>query len=255
MMNIFDWIRRAFRSTVRRAEDGKCANHLPKYPLDCPVAPAVTPGGGSSPAYERFMQSTKIGYIEWHDGIGYDMDAFRAMTADERDEVVRQLSLHSSPPFDWRDIEVFEAAGTTNAVAALRSALQSSSADSRLHAAVALHVMGQLDDLRAIVVRELDNVTIIDGMVFALGLLGSELTPQTRDALLHGALHRPEVGPHYAAKLCQLAGKTSSDFDWGLQPLFLRFGEHASSDDRTRAYRELCEMIGLPPDSSTASPT
>ena len=254
-MGIFGWIRRAFGSSVRRGEDGKCADKRLTHPLDCAAAPAVTPGGGSSAAYERFMQSTKIGYIEWHDGIGYDMDAFRAMTPCERDEVVRQLSMHSSPPFDWRDIEVFEAAGTTNAVAALRSALQSPSADSRLHAAAALHAMGHLDDLRAVVVRELDSVTIIDGMVFALGFLGSELTPQIRDALLRGTLHRPEVGPHYAAKLCQLAGKTSSNFDLGLRPLFLRFGEHASPDERKRAYSELCEMIGLPPDSSAASPT
>jgi len=204
---------------------------------------SAKPVANASSAYDRFMQSTKIGYLEWHDGIGYDLDAFRALTASERDAVVQHLSGNNGPAFDWRDIEVFQAATTPESIAALRRALQSSRADSRLHVAAALHAMGYLPDLGEIVARELDHVTILDGMVYALGLVGHALTPRIRDALLRGVRDRPEVGPHYAAKLCYLTGNASSDFDWTMRPFFLRFGEHSSRDERTRAYRELCEMI------------
>jgi hypothetical protein len=229
-MGISNWFK---RRPAPKAPD-------PPEPFD---PPNNQPSPSFSDAYHRFSHSTKIGYNEWHDGIPYDLDAFRALSSSERDMIVREFAANHGPAFDWRDIEVFQAAATPESISALRAALQSARADSRLYAAAALHAIGDLPDLAAIVARELDYVTILDGQALALRLIGGKLTPAIREALLRGARDRPEVGPHYAAMLCYLVGKAASDFDWNMRPFFLRFGEHASRLDRAQAYRELCELI------------
>jgi hypothetical protein len=218
-----------------------------RNPSKTPDVPASQPVQAFSDAYQDFMQSTKIGYAEWHDGIPYNMDIFRALSASERDMIVRHLATQHGPAFDWRDIEVFQAAATPEALAALHAALQSSRADSRLYAASALHALGQLPDLNGVVACELDHVTIVDGMAYALRLVGKNPPPEIRAALLRGAREHPEVGPHYAAMLCYCAGKAATEFDWNMRPFFLRFGEHASPDDHAKAYRELCQLVGVSP--------
>ena len=40
-------------------------------------------------AYRRFLTSKAIGFAEWHDGVGYDLEAFAAMLPVERDAVTR----------------------------------------------------------------------------------------------------------------------------------------------------------------------
>ena len=36
---------------------------------------------GRSESFDRFMASTTIDYEAWHDGVGYDLDALRAVEA------------------------------------------------------------------------------------------------------------------------------------------------------------------------------
>jgi hypothetical protein len=166
----------------------------------------------------------------------------REMTADERDEVVRKL-----PVRVWQDIEALAAVATPEARNALRSAVSSRSAEIRLRTGEALRSLGEVIDLESMVAAELSNVTIVDGMVFALGLATIYPTAAVRRALLIEAEGRPEVGPHYAALLCYLAGVTKTHFDWAMRPFFLRFGEHSSSKDRRQAFEELCRLTGMNP--------
>jgi hypothetical protein len=36
-----------------------------------------------SPTLDKFLQSMKIGYVEWHDGIGYDLEALGELRGEE----------------------------------------------------------------------------------------------------------------------------------------------------------------------------
>ncbi len=243
---------------------------------------------GRSDAYERFQKSMVIGFDQWHDGIGYDLDAFRAMRAEEQAEVVKSLKARG-PNHDWRDIEVFELADSLaappkmkkdpkkkaegkrpirkeaaekpvvqdtwspasrvpapktskDARDALRKALKASKVETRLHAAVALRDLGDMPDFVAFLAEQLAHVGSYNGLSYSLGLI-EESSPKIRDALLRGARDRPEVAPHFAAKLCQLAGRAKTDFDWEMRAFFLRFGEHSPAEDRAKAYKELLNMI------------
>ena len=49
---------------------------------------------------QRFEASMKIGFEEWHDGIGYDMAAIRKASPAEGDAIERILINHSLR--DWR---------------------------------------------------------------------------------------------------------------------------------------------------------
>jgi hypothetical protein len=198
-------------------------------------------------AHERFWKSTAIGYMEWHDGIGYDLDALREMTAEERDEVVGSLR---AKPAGWRDVEVYRAVATPEAKSALRDALGSKSAETRLHAAASLHDLGEMTNLASFVAAELATVTIADGMVVALHSAGRVPCDQVRRALLRGARDRPEVAVHYAATLCFLSGVAKSSFDFSMRPFFLRFGPKSSEIDRRAAFGELCRMTGMSADDA-----
>ena len=52
---------------------------------------------------QRFEASMKIGFEEWHDGIGYDIAAIRLASQAELD-VIEQILINHNPR-DWRDIE------------------------------------------------------------------------------------------------------------------------------------------------------
>jgi hypothetical protein len=199
-------------------------------------------------AWERFWRSTRIGYMEWHDGIGYDLDALGEMTAEERAETVRTLR---GRPQDWRDVEAYGSVDTSEARAALRDALRSERAETRLHAATKLHDLGERISLQEVVVRELSRVTIADGMTVALRIAARVPTPDVRRALLAGAGRRPEVAFHYAMLLCSLTGVSDSHEFGERRPLFLRLGERATPEDRRAAFAELCQLTGMHEDSGT----
>ena len=126
---------------------------------------------------------------------------------------------------------------------ALRQSLKAKKVDTRLHAAVALRDLGDMPDFDDFLAEQLSYVEAFNGLSYALGII-EKSSPKVRDALLHGARDRPEVAPHFAAKLCQLAGKTKEEFDWEMRPFFLRFGEQSPPEERAKAYKELLKLIG-----------
>ena len=67
------------------------------------IANDTRPPEPCSPAMDRYLQSMKIGYIEWHDGISYDLDALKELSHEELNYIE---ALHvSRKDEDWRDIE------------------------------------------------------------------------------------------------------------------------------------------------------
>ena len=75
-----------------------------------------------------------MNHEKWHDGVGYDLDALRAASPDERNAIEATL-LHRAP-YTWNDVEALAALDTPGARTALRSALDGG--DTRVRAAVLL---------------------------------------------------------------------------------------------------------------------
>jgi hypothetical protein len=200
-----------------------------------------------SEAYERFQKSTKIGYAEWHDGTGYDLNAYAEMTAEEKDYVAQELRARGN--LDWRDMEILKLHGGRESFDKLRDLLATGSIDERAHALRALIDMGKMSgnvpDVQ--LAHVLDDIDGIAGMTTALLLVSQYAGSLSNAALMRGARDRPGVAVNFSAMICFLAGITDEEFDWKLRPLFLRLGEGTPDSDRNAAFAELCELAGVDP--------
>ena len=188
-----------------------------------------------------------IGYMEWHDGIGYDLDALAALPPEDR-EVAEDL-LVARRAADWRDIEALDHLGSPRALRELRKALRVKSVDVRISAARRLADRELLSgtEIEAIIVDALAQTTILDGMVKTLRFAAAHPTPGVRVKLLSCALHGNEdIRVHCAALVHFLCGGSSSHFDMNFQAFYCRFGAK-DRGERRAAYLELCTMIGVEP--------
>ena len=187
----------------------------------------------------------EIGYEEWHDGIGYDLDALDAMTPEERREAEELvIARHAA---DWRDVEALDRIGSERALAELEQGLHARSLEVRLSVARRLRERGRLDALALgrILVDALDQASAMNGLTRTLDLAAAHPTPAVRSKLLWCALHGgSDLRVHAAALVHFLHGCATSEFDWDHRPFYLRFAD-ASLEERRAAYRELCEQIGV----------
>lgn len=206
---------------------------------------------GRSAAYETFMASTHIGYDEWHDGIGYDLDALGQLEGGERDEVERWLLGRANE--DWRDLEALDALGSSAAKGAVRETLRTGSLEQRL--AAARHVAddeGATDEatseeVEAAIIAGLEAGDLLQGLTRALGLAERHPTPTVMDALFRCALRgTPVARVHAAALAAYLHGKAKEAFDWDRRPFWLEFGEEDPATVEA-AFRRLCEECGVDP--------
>src|SRR5215471_11965677 len=196
----------------------------------------------SSEASQRFHVSQRIGYEQWHDGVGYDMEAYATMTPEERDAAAAVVRAKSHP--DWRDLEVLGAHRSAASVTRLRELLA--------HALGELIDAGQTPGSVADVqlAHVIDAVTDDDGFTAALLLASAHAGPLTKLALLRGAQLRPAVALHFAAALLDLAGLSRDDpaFDPRFRPVLLRLLPDNPKADRVAAFRQLCGWLNLDPD-------
>jgi hypothetical protein len=190
-----------------------------------------------------------IGYEQWHEGIGYDMEALAALPPEElrlAEELVvaRQLA-------DWRDIEALDQIGSERALTELAQALHLPNLEVSIEAARRLTRRGLLSqvEIEQIVVKALDHTSILNGMAKVLRFAEEHPTGAVRKKLLHSALHgHDDLRVHAAALVHFLYGASASSFDWAHRPLYLKFGAKAGSLRRA-AYQALCAQIGVEPDS------
>ena len=82
-----------------------------------------------SPEYLRFLASMHIGYMEWHDGTGYDLEALQSLCPEEKQQAESLLSNRLS---SFRDLEALDCLGTESALASMESAVQVHRRGSRL---------------------------------------------------------------------------------------------------------------------------
>jgi hypothetical protein len=195
-----------------------------------------------SPAYQRFIDSMKIDYEKWHDGIGYDLDAIDEMTEDERKDLTTLLKGRD----DWRDVEALARIQSPAADDSLVEQLQSSKIDQRLAAMEELHAKGKLPDIDRHLAKALPHAVTYGGLTRALLLAEQHPTDRVKQALLWCARHHKENAVHCAAMLYYLAGISKEPFDWNHRPFFLRFVE---TDEKARieAFEELCRAIKVDP--------
>jgi hypothetical protein len=198
-----------------------------------------------SQAFSRFVRSLELDFDRWHDGEGYDLEALANIDKAERGDVVHLLA--SREP-TWREIEALESIDIPPAYMAIKRALRDSdSIDTRLAAAEALDNLGKLDEpLDAVLAREIRNLDD-EGSTRALLLAEQHGSEEVKRALLDASRKRTDSAMHCAALLCYLAGVAKEPFDWDLRPLFLRLGVEETDADREAAFRELCALVAMEP--------
>lgn len=187
-----------------------------------------------------------IDYEKWHDGVGYDLDAIREASQDERQAI--EILLFNRGTRDWRDVEALAALDTAGARAALRQAKYSHEHDVAM--AVARYAPDLLSDEEqtAAIVRALQSAQFYEGLSEALDQAEEHHPPAVIDALLRGMIERDgDVAVHFAALVLYLHGKADSSFDMAQRPFFLTFNT-PDRDERMRAFRELCRKVGLDPE-------
>jgi len=174
-------------------------------------------------AVVRFERSLLIGYEQWHDGVGYDVEALREMSGDER----RGIETRLTPPDGWRDVEalaVIAKLGSDSARAELRRVATAGSSETRL--AVLRYAPELVDDTAraTALVAALDSATQFDSFTTTLEQVAAFHPQPVIDALWRGLETRQgDVAMHYAGMIAFLAGKADSSFDWLLRPLLTEF--------------------------------
>ena len=196
-----------------------------------------------SPSHDLFLASMKLGYVEWHDGIGYDLDALDGMSGEERQEV--ETILISQKDSDWRCSEALFRIGSPRSLDALLASTKGPNREVRFRAAELLHTIGRFPDLSDLIVESIHNAKIGEG--FAEGMRWAALckTPKVIAALLEELLN-PTNGNavHFAAMLYFLFGKATEPFDWRYRPIFLKFLTN-DPDERRSLFNELCATLGI----------
>jgi hypothetical protein len=189
--------------------------------------------------YRRFIESMQIGFDQWHDGTGYDLEALAALTPEERAAAEAVLIERLAGPGDWRDVEALATLATPGAMAAVKFAAKHRNPEVRNRALEALAEAGPQPgvDLEDEIVR-----AVQDG---AVDLAQSHPTPRVKRALLDCArLTGPTTRVNAAAMLMYLCGKADAPFDWNQRPFFLRFATEDNGELRA-AWKELRERTGV----------
>ncbi len=206
---------------------------IPERPL--PAAPES--------AFQRFLRSMVMDYDKWHDGEGYDLDALREATPNER--VAIQTTLLARGVRDWRDVEALAALDTPGARQALQAA--ANHADPQIRLAVARHSEALVPGEKRVesLVKALQTAKFYGGLTQALDEVEDFHPPEVVEALFRGALNREgEAAVHFAAMLTFVHGKASEPFDMEQRPFFLRFHTEDAAE-REAVFRKLCERLGV----------
>jgi hypothetical protein len=192
---------------------------------------------------QRFKRSMVGNFEQWHDGIGYDLEALHAMSPAEREST--EAMLIGRGVRDWRDVEALACFPTPAARKALRTAL--SQGDPAVGLAIARHAPEVVSDSNriALLVEALQTALFFGGMGQALDQVADFHPAPIVEVLLRGTIEQSgDVAAHFAAMLCFIHGQASEPFDLAQRRFFLRFNT-GNRVERQTVFRELCKMIGV----------
>ena len=201
---------------------------------------------GSITPLQSFEASMKIGFEEWHDGIGYNIAVIRLASKVELDAIEKILINHS--PRDWRDIEALAEINTNCAREIIKEAIKDSNPFVRI--AVIRFAPDLITDNERTqsIIHALQNVEIFNGFSNVLDEVERYHPKEVKEALINGLLNRTgDVAVHFAAMLFYLFGKAKEPFDWKQRPFFLRFNTE-DRKERVEVFRELCKKLKISPE-------
>ena len=162
---------------------------------------------------QRFEASMQIGFEEWHDGIGYDIEAIRIASQAERD-AIEQILIHHNPR-DWRDIEALAEINTKCARETIKKAIKDPNPVVRIAVTRFTPYLVTDNERTQSLTDALKNTEPFWGLSQVLAEVERYHPEEVKEALIIGSLNRKgEVAVHFAAMLFYLFGKAKEPFDW-----------------------------------------
>ncbi len=196
-----------------------------------------------SAALRRFEQSMAIGYEQWHDGVGYDLEALSHLSEREKRIVERKLVPRAAK--DWRDLEALGALGTPAALQAILSVRREGDPQIRLQA----HNHGpdpSAAEWDAAIVGSLTHASLTTGLIDALRCAIAHPSPAVVELLWSRVSNPSPVAYHCGAALCCIAGISPNLYDETHQALLHRLMGPAS-EARSQAVEELRRAVNQAP--------
>ncbi len=193
--------------------------------------------------YPRFLESMKMDFDKWHDGIGYDLEALDEMSPEERFSA--ESIIVSRSPWDWRDIEALAQLDTPRSRDCLRKASKGGDREVRLSVVQFGAEVLTEGEISAILVEALENADLSNGLSQALDLVEDHHPKEVEEALIKGVMARKgDVAYHFASMLLIIHGKIESPYDTSMRPFLLRFNTE-DREERGAANKELMDLIGI----------
>ena len=222
------------------------ADRIPKNLSDKPNKAPEEGKRSSLAPLQRFEASMKIGFEEWHDGIGYDIEAIGIASPTEREAIEQVLINHS--PRDWRDIEALAEINTNSARDTLKNAIKDTNPVVRVAVARFAPDLVTDNERTQSIVDALEKAEIFNGLSQVLDEVERYHPEEVKEALIRGLLTRKgDVVVLFAAMLFYLFGEAKKPFDMKQRPFFLRF-KTEDRKERVEAFRELCQKLKINPE-------
>ena len=138
--------------------------------------------------FNRFIQSMKINYEKWRDGIGYDITALQEANTIERRQIEKILV--NKPRLDWRDIEALAILDTPKARTAILVALHGG--NNEVNMAVLRFAPSLVSDQvkTKVLVKALKSASFFDGFSHTMKIVEEYHPEEVVNSLFHGLIHR-----------------------------------------------------------------
>ena len=192
--------------------------------------------------FERFRRSTEIAADNWRDP-QYDWEAIQLASSAERQSI--ESLLVSRGVRHALDVQALTLLETPSSRETLIRAFREGPPEVR--AAVARYIpdLIDVDERLAELLQRIAECDVYRGLSFTLEQIETCHPPLVVQAMLHRIQRDPgAVAVHFAALLLYLHGASAEPFDWEQRPFVLRFNP-GNESDRTLAFAELCQRIGV----------
>jgi hypothetical protein len=191
----------------------------------------------------RFIESMKIDFEKWHDGIGYDLEALAEANNEELEEIERILVNKDSR--NWRDIEALAILNTPKARSTIIQALLGDNNEVNMAVLRFAPELVSNQVKTRVIVKALKSASFFDGFLITLNIVAEYHPEEVVRELFHGLIYREGgVAVHFAAMLFYIYGKAETIFDEEHRDFFLKFNTSILSD-RKLVFKELCEKIDV----------
>lgn len=192
----------------------------------------------------------KIDYEKWHDGVGYDIEAIKSASPEQRKTIEQMLTNHT--PRDWRDIEALVQIDTISARETIKNAVKDPSTDVQIAVTrFAPHLITTSKRTRALV-SALQTAEIFSGLSQALDEIAEYHPKEIKEALIQELLSRKgDIAVLFVGMLFYIYGKATEPFDMNQRPFFLSFNNENKAE-RVQAFLELCKQLHIDPEKYLA---